>query len=371
MNADRLGHDRRKDRIAAAMSGGVDSSVAALLLHRQGESLVGISLQLYDAGGPHPGRFGRCCSPRDFMDAREVAERIGFPFYVLNMEREFRESVIDDFVDQYRQGKTPLPCARCNTQVKFGELIDRAGTLGCTQVATGHYARLHWDPVAERTRLLRSKDREKDQSYFLFGLTSSQLDRARFPLGDLDKRSVRQLAREAGLAVAEKPESMDICFVPEEGYRGFIEKELGEVPREDGEIVNSEGKLLGRHSGIHRFTVGQRHGLGLATGVSLYVLEIQPEFRRIVVGGREAQTRGSCHVPAPNWIGINAPPGPVDAVVQIRHRHPGEEATLWPDLRGGVTVRFRDPQRAIAPGQAAVFYRDDEVLGGGTIQSAN
>jgi tRNA-uridine 2-sulfurtransferase len=358
-------------RIAVAMSGGVDSSVAALILHRQGEELVGLSLQLYDAGAGESGRFGRCCSPRDFLDARRVAQRVGFPFYVLNMEREFRRSVIDDFVREYREGRTPIPCAHCNSQVKFKDLLVRAATLGCHRLATGHYARLAWDPATSRTRLMRARDREKDQSYFLFGLTAYQRDHAVFPVGDLSKNAVRELAREAQLEVAEKPESMDLCFLPEGDPAGFLDRELsGEGPCE-GDIVDRSGNVLGKHQGIHRYTVGQRRGLGIAGSEALYVLEIQAADRRIVVGPKKEQLRGSCHVPAPNWIGMDAPRKAVDAVIQIRHRHAPAQGTLRPDARGGVAVQFREAQRAVAPGQAAVFYRDDEVLGGGFIHSSH
>ncbi|MCI0568211.1 MAG: tRNA 2-thiouridine(34) synthase MnmA [Acidobacteria bacterium] len=360
-----------EERIAVAMSGGVDSSVAALILHRQGEALVGISLQLHDASGGESGRSGRCCSPRDFLDARLVAERVGFPFYVLNLEREFRRSVIDDFVREYREGRTPLPCAHCNSQVKFRDLMARAATLGCRRLATGHYARLAYDPATSRTRLLRARDREKDQSYFLFGLTPFQRDHALFPVGDLTKDAVRELARGAHLGVADKPESMDLCFLPEGDPGGFLDRELaGEGPGV-GDIVDGSGRVLGKHRGIHRYTVGQRRGLGIAGSDALYVLEIQAEDRRIVVGPKADQLRGSCHVPAPNWIGMEAPTKPVEAAIQIRHRHPPAEGTLHPDARGGIAVRFRESQRAIAPGQAAVFYRDDQVLGGGFIQSSH
>jgi tRNA-specific 2-thiouridylase len=354
-------------RIAVAMSGGVDSSVAALLLHRQGQPLVGIALQLHDASEGDAGRFGRCCSPRDFLDARLAAERIGFPFYVLNLEREFRQAVIDDFIAEYAAGRTPLPCAHCNSAIKFGDLLDRAQTLGCQQIATGHYARLRWDSVAGRTRLLKAVDGEKDQSYFLFGLTSRQRDRAAFPVGDLTKARVRELAREASLAVAEKPESMDLCFVPAGGQAEFLDREIAAAQVAAGEIVNRSGRVLGTHSGIHRFTVGQRRGLGISGSEAQYVLEIQSATGRVVVGNRQEQAQAGCHVPAPNWIGVESPTKPLEATVKIRHRHPGAEATLHPDPRGGVRVHFRAKQAAVTPGQAAVFYRDDEVLGGGFI----
>jgi tRNA-specific 2-thiouridylase len=367
----RIGPDPAGCRIAVAMSGGVDSSVAALLLSEQGESLIGISLQLFDAGAGEPSRFGRCCSPADFLDARKVAHRLGIAFYVLNMEREFREAVIENFIEEYEHGRTPLPCARCNTQVKFGDLMSRARTLGCERIATGHYARRAWDPAGERTKLLRSADREKDQSYFLYGLTPEQLDRALFPVGEMSKEAVREKARRAALGVAEKPESMDLCFLPGEGYRAFLERARGKRETEAGEIVDVNGTVLGKHEGIRHFTVGQRRGLGLAHGKPMYVIGIDPARRRVLVGEREEQYRTTCVVPAPNWISARPPARSLEAIVQIRHRHAGAEAILEPDPGGGIAVRFRVPQRAITPGQAAVFYRDDEVLGGGAIDSVH
>jgi len=358
-------------RIAVAMSGGVDSSVAALLLHSQGKDLVGLCLQLHGGSEGDPGRFGRCGSPRHFLDARRVADQVGFPFHVLNMEKEFRSAVLDDFVAEYSTGRTPLPCAHCNSEVKFGELMRRAEGLGCWQVATGHYARLRRDPATGRTRLLRGKDREKDQSYFLFGMTREQLDRALFPVGDLLKKEVRTLAAEAGLRVADKPESMDICFLSGEGYRGFLKKELGDAAPGAGEFVDRDGRVLGTHDGVHLFTVGQRRGLGLSGEQAWYVLEIRGEKRQVVLGREQEQYRSSCSVPRPNWIGMEPPRRSVEAAVQIRHRHPGCEAVVEPDGDGSIRIRFRRPQRAVTPGQAAVFYREDEVLGGGFIGSTH
>jgi tRNA-specific 2-thiouridylase len=358
-------------RVAMAMSGGVDSSVAALLLHRAGRELVGVSLQLHDRAGGTGGRFGRCCSPRDFLDARLVAERVGFPFYVLDFEEEFRRGVLEDFVREYAAGRTPLPCAHCNSRVKFGDLLRRAASLGCDQVATGHYARRDRDPATGRPRLLRGRDPSKDQSYFLFGLSAEQLDRALFPVGDLTKDSVRELAREARLPVAEKPESQDVCFLDETGYAGFVEKELGERRPPPGEIVDRKGRVLGRHGGVHRYTVGQRRGLGLAGGAARYVVALRPETGQVVVGGAEDQTAGECRVAHPNWIGGVAPRRAIDATVRVRYRHPGVEATIEPHGAGAVRVRFRRPQRAVTPGQAAVFYHGDVVLGGGFIESAH
>ena len=357
------------DRVAVAMSGGVDSSVAALLLRRQGRNLVGLSLQLYDFGERDPRRFGRSCLPRDFMDARRVADQIGFPFYVFNMEEEFRRAVLDDFVAEYSAGRTPLPCAHCNSELKFGELMRRAEGLGCGQVATGHYARLGRDAATGRPRLFRAKDREKDQSYFLFGLAPEQLDRSLFPVGDLTKEEVRSLAAEAGLSVARKPESMDICFLSREDYRAFLQRNLRGSAPAPGEFVDGAGRVLGMHDGIHHFTVGQRRGLGLTGDRPWYVLEIREKERQVVLGREEEQYRSSCSVPRPNWIGVEPPRRSLEAVVQIRHRHPGSEAVIEPDRNGGVQVRFLSPQRAVTPGQAAVFYSGDEVLGGGFIGS--
>ncbi len=355
-------------RIAVAMSGGVDSSVAALLLHEKGRALVGISLQLHDRGEGSPARFGRCCSPRDFLDARQVADQLGVPFYVLNLEEEFRRAVLDDFIREYAEGRTPIPCAHCNSSVKFGDLLRRARTLGCDTVATGHYARVRLDPATGRPRLLRGVDREKDQSYFLFGLTREQLERAIFPVGDLMKTEVRSLAAGAGLAVAAKAESQDICFVSEGGsYGDFLEREFKGGVRA-GEIVDREGKVLGTHEGIHLFTIGQRKGLGLAGSKPWYVLEIRPQERKIVVGSESDQYRSEFRVSRVNWIAGEPPSRPEEATVQVRHRHPGSEALLGPAGKEELRVRLRIPQRAVTPGQAAVFYRDDEVLGGGFIE---
>ena len=353
-------------RVAVAMSGGVDSSVAALLLRDQGEPVVGLSLQLYDRGRDGRPIYGRCCSPRDLQDARSAADRLGIPYYVLNMEREFREEVIDDFLLESRRGRTPVPCVRCNNGPKFRHLARRARGLGAERLATGHYARLGRDPGTGRRVLRAARDRGKDQSYFLFGLTQEQLEGALFPLGELTKTEVRALAARAGLPNADKPESQDICFVPDGRYRDFIRREAGDLGTA-GEIVDREGRLLGRHEGLAGFTIGQRRGLGLATGSSLYVIALDPATRRVVVG-QEAQQYASVLVAErANWVSIPEPREPIEAVARIRSSHPGAPAHVDPLPGDRFRVRFREPQRAVTPGQAVVLYRDDLLLGGGFI----
>jgi len=341
---------------AVAMSGGVDSSVAAALLAAEGASLVGFSMKLVaDA-------HGRCCSPEDFRDARRVADRLGFPHYVLDMEEDFRRHVRAPFEEDYAQGRTPSPCLRCNTFLKFGALVSRARAVGAERVATGHYARLVKDPRSGRTLLHRAAHAGKDQSYYLFDLSEAQRAAALFPLGQLRKEEVRDAAREAGLATADKPESMDLCFVPPGGsYKDAV------AASGPGEIVDAAGAVVGRHAGIERFTVGQRRGLGLASPQALYVLKIEPGSRRIVVGEEEALLSDSCTLERTRWIPFERPGGPLRATVRIRSTHAGAEATLTDRGNGTAAVRFDAPQRAIAPGQALVAYDGDLVLGGGWI----
>jgi tRNA-specific 2-thiouridylase len=334
----------------------VDSSVAAALLAGRGEPLVGFSMKLVTDG------HGRCCSPEDFRDARRVADRLGFPHYVLDMEEDFRRHVLDPFGLDYAQGRTPSPCVRCNTFLKFGALLRRARAVGADRVATGHYALLERDLRTGRTLLKRAADPEKDQSYYLFDLSEAQRAAALFPLGSLRKHEVREAARAAGLATADKPESMDLCFVtPGASYRDTV------ASAGPGEIVDASGALLGRHAGIERFTVGQRRGLGLASDRPLYVLKIEPAARRITVGGEGDLRTDTCTLERTRWIPFERPQGPLRATVRIRSTHAGAEATLtdWGD--GTATVRFDAPQRAVAPGQALVAYDGDLVLGGGWI----
>jgi tRNA-specific 2-thiouridylase len=358
----------RDSVVAVAMSGGVDSSVAAGLLARSGRRLVGLSMQLVDRLEGEEDRFGRCCSPDDFRDARAVATRLGFPYYVLDMEEDFRRAVLEPFAEEYREGRTPSPCVRCNTHLKFGALLAKARALGASRVATGHYAILERDARTGRTLLRKSVDDEKDQSYFLFDLTEEQRRAAEFPLGAMTKEEVRTTARALGLATAEKPESMDLCFVTKgETYREFLDRRGLAGGMGAGPIVDREGTVLGSHGGIGAFTVGQRRGLGIASERALYVLEIEPASGAVVVGEERHLYANACTLERVNWIPFESPRGDVRATVKVRSRHAGAEATIADRGDGTASVRFDEPQRALTPGQAAVFYDGDLVLGGGWI----
>jgi tRNA-specific 2-thiouridylase len=364
-------------RIVVAMSGGVDSSVAAAIVADEGHDVIGLSMQLYDASGTADsgGRsFGSCCSIDDLHDARRVAAAIGIPHYILNFEQQFEEHVISNFVHEYTSGRTPLPCAHCNSDLKFAALAERARGFSADAVATGHYARVDRDPATGRYRLRRAVDPSKDQAYFLFSLTQEQLACARFPVGDRPKDAVREYARRRGLPVADKPDSQEICFIPDHDYKSFVAREAPDAAR-DGVVVNETGAVIGRHEGIHRFTIGQRKGLGLASspaagaphgGAPLYVLALNPAERQVVVGPKASLERTTLTASGVNWI-VKEPSGPVRAAAQIRHRHQAAPATVRALERGGAEVVFDDPQIAITPGQAVVFYRDDVVIGGGWI----
>ena len=365
-------------KIAVAMSGGVDSSAAAAILKEQGHELVGFTMQLWNQrrglsvdenNEPLP---SRCCSLDDVYDARRVAEELGFPFYVLNLEREFERDVVQPFVTSYLNGETPIPCVACNSRLKFASLDRLAISLGCEKVATGHYARAEYDAAANRYRLFRGRNLQKDQSYFLWELTQAQLSRSLFPLGEMSKPEVRDVARTRQLAVAEKAESQEICFVPDGNYAGFIDRYLEAEDETDrspgeGEIVNARGEVLNKHNGIHRYTVGQRRGIGISSERPLYVISIDAEKNRVVVGSQEELLREEFTAAGVNWIAFDSPDEPVRAEVRVRYRHTAAPATITPHGDERVSIIFDEAQRAITPGQATVFYRGDEVVGGGWI----
>jgi tRNA-uridine 2-sulfurtransferase len=347
------------------MSGGVDSSVAAALLAEAGHDVIGLSMQLYDQSGGEAG-YGSCCSLDDLHDAGRVARGLGIPHYIVNFEREFQRTVVSNFVGEYVAGRTPIPCAHCNSDLKFATLLDRSMAYGAELVATGHYARIGIDPETGRHVLSRGLDASKDQSYFLFSLTQEQLSRASFPVGHLSKNEVRDIARRLGLPVAEKPDSQEICFVPDGDYAAFIEKKTGDLDG-GGAIVTQSGTVLGRHAGVHRFTVGQRKGLGIAAAEALYVLELRPAEKAVVVGPRTQLERTSLTASHVNWI-VGAPPtAPLRVTAQIRHRHQPATATVRAIGSTRASVEFDQPVMAITPGQAVVFYFDTVVMGGGWI----
>jgi len=351
-----------RERVVAAMSGGVDSAVAAALLVEQGHEVIGITMRVVpcaEDGSEAPTTIAsqRCCTALDVNDAKLAAAQLGIPHYVLNVKEAFQRDVLDPFLDAYKTGRTPIPCAPCNHAVKFGALLAHAEGLGAAAVATGHYAR-----IVDGDRLFRATDPDRDQTYFLHGLTRSQLRRTRFPLGAMTKPAARAMAKARGIAVADKPDSQEICFIPDGDTAGFLARRLGDTP---GRIVDSGGRDLGAHRGIHLFTIGQRKGLGLTSTTPLHVVALEPESNTVVVGPEEELYAPGCEVEGLNLLPDAWPQDGIE--VKIRSRHAGARAAVEPCGPGRVRVTFVDPQRSVTPGQAAVFYAGDEVLGGGTI----
>jgi tRNA-specific 2-thiouridylase len=372
-------HLSQPETIAVAMSGGVDSSAVAALLRAQGHTLIGLTLQLWNqrrlAGheGMPEAVQGRCCSIDDVYDARRVAEQLDIPYYLVNQQDRFEAEVVKPFVSEYLAGRTPIPCTLCNNHLKFDQLLITARQIGADRIATGHYARNHFDETRNRWILSRPADKSKDQTYFLFGLTQEQLSRTLFPLGEMQKPAVRVMASEAGLNVATKPDSQEICFIPGGDYSAFLAAYLDEqgeeLPDSSGELVTTTGEVVGRHTGIHSFTVGQRKGLGLTSANPLYVLNIHPDSHQVTVGADEDLMSRELRADRVNWISVPglAPGETLRVQIKIRHRHEPAWATLSSDGADLAYATFDTPQRAITPGQSAVFYQGDEVVGGGWI----
>jgi tRNA-uridine 2-sulfurtransferase len=358
--------EAKKTRVVIGMSGGVDSSAAAALLLEQGYDVVGVTLKLWPQDCLSRAE-DKCCGPQAVMDARAVCHKLGIPYYLIDEADDFQRAVIDYFAEEYKAGRTPNPCVICNERLKFGTFIRRARQLGADRIATGHYARLEDCPRTGRRLLKRGRDLRKDQSYFLFSLRQDQLAHALFPLGELNKSETREVARESALKTADKEESMEICFVPDKDYGGFLRK-ADLVQPHRGEIVDRQGRVLGHHDGIEFYTIGQRKGLGISAPQPLYVVALDAANNRVIVGGDTDLMREEFTVERCNWIPWETPPEAFEVTAKIRYNHPGTAATVTPGAGGTAAVRLHTPQRAITPGQACVFYQDDLVVGGGWIR---
>lgn len=353
-------------RVVVGMSGGVDSSATAALLLQQGYDVVGITLKLWPQDCMSRAE-DKCCGPQAVMDARAVCDQLGIPYYLIDESAEFQRKVIQYFADEYKAGRTPNPCVMCNQNLKFGRLLERADQLGAQYISTGHFARVEPSPDGTRLLLKRGRDSHKDQSYFLFSLRQDQLARTLFPLGEKTKTDTREVARQCELKTADKEESMEICFVPDNDYGGFLEQ-ANLAKKHRGEIVDLRGQVLGMHDGIEFYTIGQRKGLGISAPKPLYVVELDAAANRVVVGDESALARERFEVDRCNWIAYASPPPSIEATVRIRYHHPGTPATITLLPGGGASVRLHAPQRAVTPGQAAVFYDGETVLGGGWIR---
>ena len=351
-------------RVAMAMSGGVDSSVAAVLLKEQGHEVIGLHMKLYH-GPENETRPKSCCSLDEAIDARAACHRLNIPFYVLDCQKEFRESVIDYFVEEYSRGNTPNPCVMCNKEIKSNLLLKKVDELDCDYLATGHYAKIRFNPLIRRQQLIRPQDLRKDQTYFLHSIPADELHRLMFPLADIIKPEVRKIAGKLNLSAANKPDSQEICFVPKD-YRNFLKQELNEVP-EHGEFISVSGEVLGEHLGLPFYTIGQRRGLGLSDSTPYYVVKIDKEKNRIVLGKEEDLYSKTIFVSRVNWLSISPPKEQLHVTAKLRYSHQGAAASVFPESDNKVRLELDVPERAVTPGQAAVFYQDEILLGGGWI----
>ncbi len=356
----------KRGRVVVGMSGGVDSSSTAALLQQQGYDVIGVTLKLWPQDCVSRAE-DKCCGPQAVMDARSVCAKLGIPYYLVDEAGEFQRRVIQYFADEYKAGRTPNPCVMCNQHLKFGALLDRARQLGADYIATGHFARLEPSPDGSRVLLKKGRDPKKDQSYFLFSLRQDQLKRAMFPLGEHTKADTREVARHCGLRTADKEESMEICFVPDNDYGGFL-KQAGLVAPHEGDIVDSAGQKVGTHSGIEFYTVGQRRGLGISAAKPLYVVGLDPAQNRVIVGDESQLESTEFEILNVNWVAFDQPPDSFECVARIRYNHPGERATVTPTGPTTARVRLHQAARAVTPGQACVLYDDDVVVGGGWIR---